>query len=183
MNIVVNKLTLDMLQVKDTSFYPTSDWLHNPDFSEVELVEKKYWKVENDALVEMTSSEKEVVDQNYIENIRLLTIQDIDAKTDALILNGASFDGHLFSLTNEAQMNWNSLFTLMMAGTIPVTADYEISTLDDGTPYTLAPSAREGFFGTIFHTVANYIQGGRNLKVQVSAMSSADEIEAFVDPR
>lgn len=183
MNIVLNKITLDILQVKDTSFYSTSDWIHNPDLSNVEGVDRKYWKLVGSDIVEMDQSEKDVVDNSYVENIKLLTIQDIDAKTDALILNGAYYDGHYFSLTNEAQMNWNSLFTLMVAGTIPVTASYEVSTLDDGKSYILTPEKRQEFFGTIFQTVSYQIQYGRSLKVAVSAMSSSAQIEEFVDPR
>lgn len=66
--LVVNINQNKALVVSDTSSYPLSaGWLYDPDISQVQNIDIKYWKVENDQIVEMTEFEKDVIDQNIIQ--------------------------------------------------------------------------------------------------------------------
>lgn len=68
---VINKTTFQYIASVNTPDFDSSDWLINPDLSAVVGVPKKYWKVENDSVVEMDDSEKAQVNappsgQTYI---------------------------------------------------------------------------------------------------------------------
>lgn len=59
---VLNKTTLQYIESVNTPDYPTSDWIVNPDMSNVEGVPLKYWKLDGTDVVEMSQAEKEAVD-------------------------------------------------------------------------------------------------------------------------
>lgn len=58
----------------DGPLFPTSEWLRDPDLSAVVSVDKKYWKVSGETVVEMSAPEKDAVDLN-----------DMKAQYDTLI--------------------------------------------------------------------------------------------------
>lgn len=61
--------------IKDTdvSYYPSADWLHDPDLINVVSIPMRYWKVDADSVVEMSQAEKDLVDSNISdkENVSL----------------------------------------------------------------------------------------------------------------
>ena len=59
---VINKTTLELKGSVNTPDYPTEDWIHSPDLSDVDGVDKKYWKISGTDVLEMTQTEKDVVD-------------------------------------------------------------------------------------------------------------------------
>ena len=59
---VINRKTFRYLQSVNTPDFDSADWLINPDLSGVQRVPARHWKVERDAVVEMTQAEKDVVD-------------------------------------------------------------------------------------------------------------------------
>ncbi len=59
---VINKSTFEYRRSAHTQEYDPANWLINPDLSAVVGVLQKYWKVENDAVVEMNQAEKDAVD-------------------------------------------------------------------------------------------------------------------------
>ena len=59
---VINRVTLEQKQSVNTPDYPTQDWIVNPDYSSVNGVPKKYWKINGDAIVEMSQPEKDAVE-------------------------------------------------------------------------------------------------------------------------
>lgn len=66
--LVVNIDQNKALVVSDTTSYPVSaGWIHEPDISQVQDINIKYWKVENDQIVEMTEQEKNAVDQSIVQ--------------------------------------------------------------------------------------------------------------------
>lgn len=66
MSDVIHKTTLVYLQSVNTPDYPQSEWIRNPDLSLVKNVPKKYWKMEENNIVEMTQEEKNLVDQSLL---------------------------------------------------------------------------------------------------------------------
>jgi hypothetical protein len=61
MSDVVNKTTLQYLKSVNTTDYPANEWWINP---VIPGVAKKYWKNDNENLVEMSQAEKDAVDQS-----------------------------------------------------------------------------------------------------------------------
>ena len=59
--IVANKV-INYFDSFDTSYYLSGNYLINPDLSAVSEVEQKYWKVDTGAVVEMSTEEKEDID-------------------------------------------------------------------------------------------------------------------------
>jgi len=76
MSDVVNKLTGQYLTSVNTPDYDPVDWLINPDLSAVAGVPQQYWKVENDAVVEMDQAEKDAVDAAMAPQPSMRGIQD-----------------------------------------------------------------------------------------------------------
>jgi len=62
---VVNKTTAEFRRSVNTPDYDPIEWIINPDLSSVKSVDKKYWKVKGDTVVEMTKEEKGLVDNQY----------------------------------------------------------------------------------------------------------------------
>ncbi len=61
---VANRITAQYLTSVHTPSYPVEDWVINPDVSLLlGIVPNKYWKVVGDDVLEMTQSEKDVVDE------------------------------------------------------------------------------------------------------------------------
>lgn len=181
---VINKTTLQYLKSVHTPDYMDGNWLINPDLSAVDGVAPKYWKIVNDQVVEMDSLEKEVVDLNDLPTIKQRKLADIDARSNEIIDEGITFDGHLFSLSANAQLNWNSIFTAMQGGLIPADADFEVSTKEpENDKYLLTPDKRNAFFGLILSTVSTILAGGRALKQQVKNATNKEQVEAVIDDR
>lgn len=59
---VVNRTTVELRTSVHTPAYSPTEWIINPDLSELEDVPLKYWKVVGDLVLEMTQSEKDAVD-------------------------------------------------------------------------------------------------------------------------
>lgn len=102
----------------------------------------------------------------------------IDARTQELIAQGFTFDGHGFSLSPAAQMNWSGLktFETLLTWPVKVTASGDVE-------YSLAQANLIPFVGTALGTVAAHYTSGRALKLQVNACETAAQVEAVVDSR
>lgn len=59
---VINRITKQYFMSVNTPDYPESDWIINPDLSAVANVPAKYWKIDGDSVVEMTTTEKSQVE-------------------------------------------------------------------------------------------------------------------------
>lgn len=102
----------------------------------------------------------------------------IDARTQALISNGFAFDGHGFSLSPAAQMNWSGLktFEAILTWPVKVTANGDVE-------YPLAQANLIPFVGTALGTVAAHYTSGRVLKLLVNACTTEAQVEAVMDSR
>ena len=161
----------------------SSDWIIDPDLSAVDGVEKKYWKIVDENVSEMNQSEKDAVDAELLEPMKLNKINQIDRRTNELISQGFVFDSTHFSLSPAAQFNWNSI-KVAVDGGILTESDfpYSISTYDDGE-YDLAWSDINAFSTQVLGTVAYHLGTGRALKQSVKVATTEAELNAIVDNR
>lgn len=102
----------------------------------------------------------------------------IDAKTREIIARGFTFDGHLFSLSSQAQMNWIGLLVCQSFMTWPVC----VTTKDD-LEYALAQANLQAFTEAGVAVVAAAYGSGRALKITVDACSTRAAVDAVSDDR
>lgn len=106
----------------------------------------------------------------------------IDIRTQNLIREGFVFDSTTFSLSHAAQLNWESIHSNKdlydSQGYFPM----GISTKDNGE-YSLTYANVTPFYLTAVGVVKAIYDGGRALKLQVSAATTIEEVEAIEDTR
>jgi len=104
---------------------------------------------------------------------------EIDLRTQELILGGFAFNGKLFSLSSNAQMNWTALNSVRDALTYP----QAVSTSDDGE-YQFADAIELNAFAmTALGTAGFHYSSGRTLKVSIDAAVDEVAINAIIDTR
>jgi hypothetical protein len=113
-----------------------------------------------------------------LDDRKAAKIKEIDKRTQELIESGFSFDGHSFSLSLSAQVNWIGLKVMSELLTWPI----EITTVDDGA-YELQQVNLLAFAATAAATVQSHLAAGRALKLQVQAAASKEAVEAIKDNR
>lgn len=179
MGMVINKSTLQKIESVNTPNYSSEDWLINPDLSNVEGVDKKYWKIENDQIVEMDQAEKDIVDSAELAAYKKNKNLSIDAKTKELIESGITYNNVLFSSSETAQNNWLAMDQLRDDLTYP----FGVTTFDD-SEYTFQDAGELHTFVLVgFATIEPHYSSGRSLKIQVNGASSIAEVDAIEDNR
>ena len=101
----------------------------------------------------------------------------IDKRTQELIFEGFSFAGLHWSLSINAQINWNNLPQLP-----EIVFPLAIQDVD-GNNYNLEYSDRMNFYYTAVNIKNSHLQSGNILKTQVSQLTNITEILNFQDPR
>lgn len=113
-----------------------------------------------------------------LESVRTKRIKEVDNHTQQLIGGGFLFDGKMFSLSANAQLNWVAMSSSSDLLTWPV----DITTIDD-QEYSLSLAASPGFYLTALGTKQYYLDTGRALKIAMYAAVDTTELAAIVDPR
>lgn len=184
MATVLNRSTKEIRKSVNTPDYPVDAWIRNPDLSEVEGVDPKYWKISGDLVQEMSQAEKDVVDASELDEYKAAKIAKIDARTAELVMAGFPFDGQNFSMSEAAQRNWAGMGAVLGLGLLPF--PLPISTVDEGT-YILNDSQHcLQFIGAymLYQADPNQPLGaGRALKAQVNAATTKAEVDAVEDNR
>nr|BDD44674.1 hypothetical protein 4 [Legionellales bacterium] len=146
--------------------------------------DKKYWKIENEEVVEMDAGEKAVVDSAELDAAKDTKILAIDSRTRQLIFGGFDYNGSQFSLSLEAQTNWNTLRIEILDEANPEDAFPLYVTTLDNSEYTIPDYAE---FKAIYKAgkkkKKDYIDDGRALKIQVKQADTVAEVEAIIDTR
>lgn len=173
MGYVVNRTTGEYLQSVNEPDYDPGDWLINPDLSPVSGVPERHWKVETDAVAEMTDAEKAVIDKP-------IRRAEIDAKTSELIGEGVVEDAKTISLSQEAQTNWVSLHIAASGLSYP----YELMSLDDKGVVSFADvAALQAFCVKAIVVTQGHRDTGKDLKKSVNAATTIAELDLVVDNR
>lgn len=103
----------------------------------------------------------------------------IDARSQAIIGEGFTFDGQRFGLSPEDQQHLTGLFAFQAGLTFPI----DLTTLDD-TAYVVADAAAlQNLCGAALGTVKAAIDSGRTLKIAVNDAADAAAVDAVVDNR
>ena len=108
-------------------------------------------------------------DQRYVE---------IDQKTGLIISAGFTFDGETFSLSANAQRNWDSIKTSKSDYSFPL----DITTIDNNT-YSLTNPSVQAFWVAARDAVKTPLDSGRVLKKEIFDAIDAAAVQAIVDNR
>jgi hypothetical protein len=129
--------------------------------------------IENgDFVMELVSS-KVVYAFNSVEDYKKYLIDIIDEKTSESIALGFNFEGNIFSMSTNAQINWSNLLNIPEQ-LFPL----QVSTKDNEV-YMLALANRLNFYLTALGTKKARLDAGNALKQQVKLLTTLQECEDF----
>ena len=103
---------------------------------------------------------------------------EIDAKTGGLISAGFVYDSKTFSLSPNAQANWNSLMDNQSEFNWPV----DITTIDNDT-YSLEVANISAFWNAAKNVLKGHLDTGRVLKKEIFDATDKTSVDAVVDNR
>lgn len=165
----------------------------NPDLSSISGVEQKYWVVNDwtydegsntyDGYVEeMTQAEKDAVDDDDLPTLKAKRYAEIDARTNELIAQGFTFDGYVFSLSQNAQVR------LMGINQVRSRPEIQYPIKWNNKNDTLALDIVDedellDMFMTAFDTYRDHVDSGTDLKDLIRDAEDADAVNAIVDNR
>lgn len=107
--------------------------------------------------------------------------KEIDQRTVELISDGFTYDGEQFSLSIEAQSNWDGLEYCVKEGYL--TPPTDVSTINDGEYILADASGVHAFYQTAVGTKKARLDSGRALKQQVNDCDSITGVLAIEDNR
>lgn len=105
----------------------------------------------------------------------------VDRVTGVLFSRGFTYDSTKFSLSLEAQANWNRMAASHAAGNLLFPVD--VST-KSGSSYTIADAtAYEAFEAACTAAIDSILNGGRSIRAQLNSATTVAEVNAVVDNR
>ncbi len=117
---------------------------------------------------------KELTLADYMQ----LRYNEIDGKSGALIAAGFAYDSKTFSLSLNAQTNWNALKDQEAEFTWPV----DITTTGNDT-YSLAQANLDAFWTAARDITKGHLDSGRALKKSIYDATDEAGVDAVVDSR
>jgi hypothetical protein len=142
------------------------------------LAKAEVFCTENDInFSEIETFEKESMTIN-IDELKIDIYNKIDDKTMEIISRGFIFDGCVFSLSAQAQMNWTNLKVNSALFTYPVS----LATLNNDL-YSLSQSNVLPFYIAGMIAVKNAKTSGQNLKKQIFDATTLNELNLVQDLR
>lgn len=161
------------LQEKDTILKDKNGFLLQWGNSERHI----YWQAGDENSKEWRQWQNIINSDSVFIRARIEKKNDIDVHTQKIISRGFVFEGHTFSLSPNAQINWMGLkFIEQKNFPLPVLTQ-------EGIVYMIALSKRDDFILASINTKNDALQSGIALKLKVDELTSVQEVNDFIDPR
>lgn len=112
-----------------------------------------------------------------LEELKDIRYTEIDLRTTELISNGFPFDGHIFSMSTSAQINWSN-FPNLPDALFPLPIMDKTENL-----YQLSLANKTNFYLAALSYKNTQLQSGSLLKAQVKACADEACVLAVVDNR
>lgn len=112
-----------------------------------------------------------------LEELKNYRYAEIDKKTSELITQGFTFDGHTFSMSTNAQINWSN-FPNLPDGLFPLTV---MDIMEE--VYSLALADKLNFYLSALNYKNTQLQSGSVLKAQIKAAVDTAAVNAIIDNR
>ena len=114
------------------------------------------------------------------DDYRIYRYAEIDARTRELIAQGHTYASKVFSMSDNAQRNWQALDSIRTELTYP----YTISTKDSLDTYDIVDATdMHNFFMNALNTSASHQLSGQALRIQINNATTRAEMEAIIDNR
>lgn len=112
-----------------------------------------------------------------LEELKEIRYNEIDINTQELISKGFIFDGHTFSLSITAQINWSNMLN------VPDQM-FPLNVIDkyDGL-YILDLSNKVNFYYAALNGKNQHLQSGGLLKTQIRLSQTIEEVNSIIDNR
>jgi hypothetical protein len=117
------------------------------------------------------------LDANWLDFLKHARYTEIDTKTGQLITLGFPWDGHTFSMSVNAQINWSN-FPNLPDGLFPLNV---MDILED--VYILQLANKTNFYLTALNYKNTQLQSGSALKTQIKACADEACVNAVIDNR
>lgn len=127
--------------------------------------------INGDFVVELVNSEELSEPTRTLDEYKKHLIDLQDKKTENLILSGFTFDGNSFSLSFNAQINWNNLLNIPQ-----VMFPLNLSTKDDNI-YILNFSNVQNFYFTALGRKNECLQLGNEVKKRINESTTNEELD------
>lgn len=112
-----------------------------------------------------------------LEELKSEKIEMIDFRTKQLISDGFNFDGHIFSLSVEAQINWSNILNV---------SDqlFPLNVIDKNDDlYILELNNKTNFYLSALNGKNTHLQSGGYLKTLVKNAQTEEEVNLIIDNR
>jgi len=176
---IVKSVDSSMVGPEYLVFAKTRD---NSDYKDLVTKEipTKYWVIENEAVREMTTEEKAVIDAIDFEAIRNKMMEQINTEIEQRIHKGKGFpwDDKFFSLSANAQVKWIGLVVGKDVQTYPL----RVATKDDLEYYDIPDSDTVvQMYISGAKTVLEHIGTGTVVKEQLLKAATLEEAQTIFD--
>lgn len=142
------------------------------------LVDKEFYSYDGITPIEGYKIKEGFADKNIsVDNLKAYLKSKVDTKTQELIFNGFPFDGKIFSMSINAQINWSN-FPMLPDALFPLTV---LSKNDE--EYILSYANKNTFYMTALGYKNTHLQSGDTLKKQIALMTTKEELANFIDNR
>lgn len=118
--------------------------------------------------------ENRLYDLTNLEEYKLHLYKLIDGQAVATIDAGMTYDGLVFSMSTNAQINWSN-FPIIPEGSFPI----PINTIDDTASYLLTYANRLNFWGAALTCKNTALQTGNYKKGLVRACTTIEELDTL----
>lgn len=119
-------------------------------------------------------------DPQVLENLKVQRRKEIDKRTTEIVSEGFEFEGITFSASVEAQARIMACVIAGAAAPFPI----RWMSKDDTTYFDVEDVATmAAFYSTGLGTLKAKIDLGTDLKIQINAANSVEEVNSIVDPR
>lgn len=143
----------------------------NPYISETNGVYNYKWV--DGKPVERTEDEKHPpIPLDYAKGLKMI---EVDSAVQSKISAGLSFDGHTFSLSQNAQINWTNLRANKDLLTFPV----ECSIQDSPYIYYIEEENIDALVGAVLNAVKTILEHARAAKLGIQALTTIEAVEAY----
>lgn len=109
---------------------------------------------------------------------KIIRYQEIDQKTGELIASGFTYDSQIFSLSSNAQANWNALKNQKTSFTFPK----NVTTINSNT-YSLTEINVDALWDAGKLVVDGYLDSGRALKKSIFDAIDQAAVDLVIDTR
>jgi hypothetical protein len=172
--------TVEVFASVNTPDFPVAQYIRNPDLSALASVERIYWKIVGDTVVEMDAGEKTSVDAAILPDLKRQKAAVFDAHTMQILEEGVEYpasSGDYYAITPDA------LFAVQQMRDVGV-YPFLIHAINYTNVLSVANLTQaNALLATARDKMVEVLQEGAGLLEQIKNAADKAALDAIVDPR